>query len=140
MNKNLYDNYNSYNDEKNKIVKQFEVWWADIPKFAHKGEDSHIQYGKRPVIIISGKSNNAHSPVCSIVMVTKQNKRNLPCHIRLEKNYEKYGLTMPSTIMGESAMGIDKKWLKYKMGEILEEDMREKIFEAMTAHYERMVS
>lgn len=118
-----------------KNVKQFELWYAELPEIYIDGEKSHVQQGVRPVVVVSGYGNNAHSPNCTVLTVTKQDKRNLPCHVRIEDNYKKYGLKMPSTIMGENPAHIDKRQLKYKIGEITEKEMKEKVFKAMAAHY-----
>ena len=69
-----------------------------------------------------------------IPMTTKMNKRNLPCHVEIW-DYEKYGLTAPSTIMVEQITTIQKENLRYYMGSISDLDMLMRIFRAMQAQF-----
>ena len=59
-------------------MKQYDIWLADIP--APKG--SHVQHGRRPVVIISNNLANTHSPVVTVIPLTSQmNKHQLPTHV-----------------------------------------------------------
>ena len=40
-------------------MEQYDIWTADIPTL----QNSHVQYGRRPVVIVSNNSANDHSPV-----------------------------------------------------------------------------
>ena len=44
-------------------IHQFDIWFAHLPM----REDSHVQGGRRPVIIVSNNAANKHSPIVSIV-------------------------------------------------------------------------
>lgn len=56
-------------------MKQYDIWLADIPA----PKDSHVQHGRRPVVIISNNLANTHSPVVTVIPLTSQmNKHQLP--------------------------------------------------------------
>jgi len=113
-----------------RAVKCGEIWMANIPE-----KEGSIQGGHRPVYIISNDKNNEHSKVVNVIpMTTKMNKRNLPCHVEIW-DYEKYGLTAPSTIMVEQITTIQKENLRYYMGSISDLDMLMRIFRAMQAQF-----
>ena len=61
-------------------MKQYDIWLADIPA----PKDSHVQHGRRPVVIISNNLANTHSPVVTVIPLTSQmNKHQLPTHVYL---------------------------------------------------------
>lgn len=73
-----------------------EIWMCELAY----GEGS-IQYGYRPVFVMSNNKNNVHSTTLNVIpLTTKMNKRKLPIHVELW-NYQKYGLRKPSTLMIE---------------------------------------
>ncbi len=47
-------------------MKQYDIWLADIPA----PKDSHVQHGRRPVVIISNDLANTHSPVVTVIPLT----------------------------------------------------------------------
>lgn len=80
----------------NIIPKCGEIWMCELAY----GEGS-IQYGYRPVFVMSNNKNNVHSATLNVIpLTTKMNKRKLPIHVELW-NYQKYGLRKPSTLMIE---------------------------------------
>ena len=87
-------------------MKQYDIWLADIP--APKG--SHVQHGRRPVVIIS---NNLASPVVTVIPLTSQmNKHQLPTHVYLWGQ----GLDRASIALCEQVMAVDKTRLVRRMG------------------------
>ena len=90
-------------------MKQYDIWMADIP--APKG--SHIQYGRRPVVIISNNLANAHSPVVTVISLTSRlNKHQLPTHVYLRGQ----GLNRASIALCEQVMALDKARLLWRIG------------------------
>lgn len=90
-------------------MKQYDIWLADIlaPK------DSHVQHGRRPVVIISNNLANIHSPVVTVIPLTSQmNKHQLPTHVYLWGQ----GLNRASIALCEQVMAVDKTRLLRRMG------------------------
>ena len=130
---NYNDNNINFIDAKNHSITCGDIWMANIPE-----RDGNIQGGHRPVLVISNDKNNKFSNVVNVVpMTTKMNKRNLPCHVEIW-DYQKYGLTAPSTIMVEQITTINKENLRYYMGEINDVDMLMRIFRAMQVQFPMM--
>ena len=64
-------------------VKRYDLWMADIPE----GSKGHVQYGFRPVLVVSNDMANKYSPVITVVPLTSQlTKRQLPTHVLLQDN------------------------------------------------------
>lgn len=103
-----------------------EIWKCNL---GHN--DGSVQSGYRPVFIVSNNKNNQHSSVVNVFpLTTKMNKRKLPVHVELW-DYEKYGLSAPSTILVEQPMTIPIENLSYKMGSIDDLETLEKVCIAM---------
>lgn len=110
--------------------KFLEIWMADL------GERSgSLQSGRRPVLIVSNDKNNRYSSVLNVIpMTTKMNKRNLPCHVEI-RDYEKFGLNAPSTIMVEQLTVVDKKDLMFRIGKINDDRILMEICDAMAVQF-----
>lgn len=92
-------------------VRRFDIWLADLPEI----NDSHIQSGIRPVIIVSNEISNIHSPIVSIVPLTTNLSRvDMPTHIVLHNRY----LQKPSMALCEQLMTLDKTRLINKLGAV----------------------
>ena len=90
-------------------VSQYEIWLADIPVM----ENSHIQNGRRPVVIVSNDMANANSPVVTVVPLTARlRKLHLPTHVYLWGQ----GLDRASIALCEQVMALDKTHLLRRMG------------------------
>lgn len=90
-------------------MKQFEIWMAEIPE----QEKSHVQHGRRPVIIVSNDAANKYSPVVTVVPLTSQrNKPHMSTHVYLNGQ----GLTCGSVALCENVMSLDKHRLQNRMG------------------------
>lgn len=93
------------------MISNMEIWMADLPV----NQNSHVQYGLRPVVIVSNDCVNHSSPVVSIVPLTsKTHKGQLPTHVLLQG----YGLQYPSVAICEQVMAMDKNRLRQRVGEV----------------------
>lgn len=93
--------------ENNSPVIRGEIYLADLP-FGNGSE----QIGKRPVVVLSNNTNNAHSNIINVVAITSKNKP-LPVHVYVGRNG---GLKTESTVMLEQTMTVDKTRLIHKIG------------------------
>ena len=62
-----------------KIPYRGQIYYADLPR-----AQSYVQYGKRPVIIVSNNIGNEHSNIVLIVPITSKAKKLLPTHFDIE--------------------------------------------------------
>ena len=94
------------------LVKQFEIWMADLPR--RLGLTS-VVWGKRPVVIVSNNLNNEHSEVVLVVPLTSRlGKTQLPTHVFLKDQ----GLEVPSYALCEQIMPVDKCELLERIGSV----------------------
>ena len=92
-------------------MKRYEIWMADLPSW----DDSHVQGGYRPVIIVSNDTANAHSPVITVVPLTsKRTKNSLPTHVLIREQ----GLTRDSLALCEQIISLDKTRFIRRIGYI----------------------
>ena len=47
----------------------------------------HLQYGMRPLLVISNDIGNYYSGICVVVPLSTKSKRNLPTHAHLKHNF-----------------------------------------------------
>ena len=98
------------------VPRRMDVWYADLPL----RNDSCVQGGNRPVIVISNDICNEMNTVITVVPMTRQMKRlSLPTHVVV---------VSPdggeSVVLAEQVMTIDKKRLDNRLGSVSAEDMR----------------
>lgn len=80
-------------------------------------QQSHIQAGKRPVIVVSNDIGNYHSPVIIVVPLTTAKKHDMPTHYHF--NHKKsYG-----TALCEQIFTISKKDIIEKIDHIYPYEM-----------------
>ena len=92
-------------------MKRFEIWLADLPKL----DNSHIQCGSRPVVIVSNDAANANSTVITVVLLTSQrHKLAMPTHVCLRNQ----GLERDSIALCEQVMPVDKRRLTRRIGSV----------------------
>lgn len=90
-------------------MKQYDIWLADIPVM----KNSHIQNGRRPVVIVSNNLANANSPVVTVVPLSARlRKLHLPTHVYLWGQ----GLDRASIALCEQVTALDKTHLLSRMG------------------------
>lgn len=92
-------------------MKQFQIWYANLPL----KENSHVQGGPRPVIVISDETTNRNCPVITIIPLTsKTKKRAYSTHVTLRAA----GLRTASTALCDQITTVDKRLLDRCIGEI----------------------
>ena len=90
-------------------MKQYEIWVAELPSLP----ESHIQRGRRPVIIVSNGHANAHSPVVTVVPLTSRPKKSIiPTHVAIRN----WSLDKTSLALCEQVMPLDKHRLLRRVG------------------------
>ena len=96
-------------------VKKGDIFYCNLPS---SKEQSSIQSGKRPVIIVQNNIGNKFSPTTIVVPLTTVSKKsNLPTHVTI-KPCEVNGLKAnfeESTILCEQIITIDKRSLAEKI-------------------------
>lgn len=109
-----------HEEEVSKKVKKLrvfrgEIWMADL---GYDNVKESEQRGYRPVLIIQNDIGNKYSPTTIVACITKQNKTDLPTHMKCE-------LFEPSTIMFEQIKTISKERLNKRIARLTEEEMQE---------------
>lgn len=91
-------------------IKRGDIYYADLAPVI--GSE---QGGTRPVLIIQNDMGNRHSPtVIAAAITSRQKKKPLPTHIRLEDSPR--GLEQESTVLLEQVRTIDRARLKEYIG------------------------
>ena len=91
---------------------RLELWLVDLPK---PSDDTHVQYGVRPAIVISNDAANENSPVVSVIPLTSNRKKGqLPTHVFISNP----GLTCSSIALCEQIHTLDKSRRLKKLGQI----------------------
>lgn len=103
----------------------FQIWKAELPAI----EGSRVQWGYRPVIIVSNDLANAYSPVVTVIPLTsRKEKKHLRTHVHLKND----GLTTESLALCEQILTIDKSRLRRFVGVIRDPADRAAIHRAMS--------
>lgn len=90
-------------------MRRYEIWFAELPWQM----GSHVQYGSRPVLIVSNDTANRYSPAITVVPLTSQlHKHDLPTHVFLCGQ----GLREKSIALCEQIITLDKSRLVHKIG------------------------
>ena len=91
---------------------RLELWLVDLPK---PSDDTHVQYGVRPAIVISNDVANENSPVVSVIPLTPNRKKGqLPTHVFISNP----GLSCSSIALCEQIHTLDKSRMLKKLGQI----------------------
>lgn len=107
------------------VIKRGDMFYADLSPVV--GSE---QGGIRPVLIIQNDMGNKYSPTVIAAAITSQvNKNKLPTHIEIES--DEFGLKSDSVILAEQIRTIDKSRLKEKIGHINDEEIMDKINNAL---------
>lgn len=102
-----------------------ELYYAALPTI----ENSQVQQGVRPVLIVSNNKANQYSPIITVIPLTCcLTKHYLPTHVNLIG----YGLEKPSVLLAEQILSLDKKNLLSKIGAVEDYDTLSKIKRAMS--------
>ena len=106
-------------------VRRGDMFYADLSPVI--GSE---QGGIRPVLIIQNDMGNKYSPTVIAAAITSQTGKNkLPTHIEI--NSENCGLKSNSVVLTEQIRTIDKSRLKEKIGHINDEQIIEKVNNAL---------
>ncbi len=107
------------------VIKRGDMFYADLSPVV--GSE---QGGIRPVLIIQNDMGNKYSPTVIAAAITSQvNKNKLPTHIEIDS--DEFGLKADSVILAEQIRTIDKSRLKEKIGHINDEEIMDKINNAL---------
>lgn len=91
---------------------RLELWLVDLPK---ADDNTHVQYGMRPAIVISNDAANENSPVVSVIPLTSNRKKGqLPTHVFISNP----GLSCSSIALCEQIQSLDKGRMLKKLGQI----------------------
>lgn len=87
--------------------KRMEIWLADLPLH----QDSHVQGGARPVVIVSNDIGNTHAGTVTVLpLTTKMKKKAMPTHAMVKET------GTPSQALAEQIITIDKWRLVRSIG------------------------
>ena len=107
------------------VIKRGDMFYADLSPVV--GSE---QGGVRPVLIIQNDVGNKYSPtVIAAAITSQQNKAKLPTHIEIYSGES--GLKSDSVVLAEQIRTIDKSRLKEKIGHINDEDVINKVNNAL---------
>ena len=89
---------------------RLELWLVDLPK---PDNDTHVQYGVRPAIVISNDAANENSPAITVIPLTSNRKKGqLPTHVFISNP----GLSCSSIALCEQIHSLDKGRMIKKLG------------------------
>ena len=100
-----------------------QLFWVDF-----KERDGSCQSGKRPAVIIQNDIGNRFSTTTMVIPITSKNKRDLPVHIKLTKDYDI--AYKGNILMAEQLTVIDKSQI-LAIGDILDEIELKEVNRAM---------
>ena len=107
------------------VVRRGDMFYADLSPVI--GSE---QGGIRPVVIIQNDIGNKHSPTVIAAAITSQmGKAKLPTHIEI--GIKESGLKTNSIILTEQIRTIDKSRLKEKIGHIDDNNVMNKLNNAL---------
>lgn len=107
------------------VVKRGDMFYADLSPVV--GSE---QGGIRPVLIIQNDTGNKYSPTVIAAAITSQTgKAKLPTHIEIGS--KEIGLKSESVVLAEQIRTIDKSRLKEKIGHIENNELMEKVNDAI---------
>ena len=103
------------------MCKRGDIYYVDFGE-----KDGSKQGGVRPALVVSNNKANKHSPVVTVVPLSK--KKYLPTHVQIPK---RSGLNKPSMALAEQVETLDKTRLGERIGEVLDEMVMEQITVAL---------
>ena len=115
------------------FVHTFDIWVARLPK----REGSHVQYGNRPVVVISSDYHNATGPLITVVPLTSQReKRTMQSHVYLSAHSEgQKQLACDRIALCDHVMAVDKRQLTRYIGKVSGAFERMAIRHALAVHF-----
>ena len=107
------------------VIKRGDMFYADLSPVV--GSE---QGGVRPVLIIQNNLGNKYRPTVIAAAITSQtDKTKLPTHIEIDSST--CGLKNKSVVLAEQIRTIDKSRLKERIGHIDDENVINKINNAL---------
>lgn len=101
-------------------INRGDIFYVDL---GEKTEETNVQSGIRPALILSNDKCNEYSPVVIVSPLTsKIKKKDLPVHIELTRDKEN-GLELNSIVLLEQIITIDKNKMFEKIGTVCEKDL-----------------
>lgn len=101
-----------------KNIKKWDIYFATL-----EGNGS-VERGKRPVMVMSNDiGNELANTVCVIPLTSKTSKKPLPNHVYIDDPI----LKKPSLALTEQIRVIDKTELSFKIGNLKNEELRNKV-------------
>ena len=109
------------------VIERMKIYLAGL----EDKEDSFVQSGTRPIIVLQNNAGNRSSPTVIVAPITsKLEKPHLPTHVVLGQS----NLPKQSMVLLEQVMTIDQKLLIKEYGEIGEQD-RKSVERALKASF-----
>ena len=111
------------------MCKRGDIYLADCGR---GDNDSSLQRGVRPVLVVSNDKANTYSPVVTVVPLTSRTrkKRSLPTHVLIPRA-KGYGLTRPSVALAEQVTAIDKDRLTKLWGHVTDQGLMARVTAAL---------
>ena len=92
-------------------LRRGDVVFMDLPK----NENSSVQYGLRPCVIMSNQKAINSSTVLNVLPITSKNKRCNKLHIPVS---HECGLKLDSIVLAEQILTVSKNLIKNKIGKV----------------------
>ena len=99
-------------------LRRGDVVFMDLPK----NENSSVQYGLRPCVIMSNQKAINSSTVLNVLPITSKNKRCNKLHIPVS---HECGLKLDSIVSAEQILTVSKNLIKNKIGKVPDDKMKE---------------
>lgn len=115
-----------------KPVHAFDIWVARLPEL----KNSHVQYGNRPVVIVSNNHSNTNNLVVTVVPLTSQRKKtSMQSHVYLSSHSAgQKQLVCDSIALCEQVQTVDKRQLTRYIGNVSGAFERMAIQHALAVH------
>ena len=99
-------------------LRRGDIVFMDLPK----NENSSVQYGLRPCVIMSNQKAINSSTVLNVLPITSKNKRCNKLHIPVS---HECGLKLDSIVLAEQILTVSKNLIKNKIGKVPDDKMKE---------------
>lgn len=122
----------AYTTAPDRIPQRGDIWFANLGSH----DNTSVQGGTRPVIIISNNVGNSHSDTVNVVPMTRHLKKpELPCHMKLypDSITDTHQLLDTSMVLAEQIATISKYALRNYVGHISDADVMQRIDAAVAA-------
>lgn len=98
-------------------LRRGDVVFMDLPK----NENSSVQYGLRPCVIMSNQKAINSSTVLNVLPITSKNKKCNKLHIPVS---HECGLKLDSIVLAEQILTVSKNLIKNKIGKVPDDKMK----------------